>query len=164
MEIASATALWFLPFAAAIGVWVAWSDMARMKIPNKAVVALTLVFAVVGLVALPFGDYLWRYAQLAVVLLAGFVLASLRTMGAGDAKFAAAMAPFVDPGDLRLFLALFAATVLAAFVTHRAARATPAVRAGFPDWTSWTHAKFPMGLALAPSLVFYLAFGVAYGR
>ena len=36
----TAAALTFLPFAAAIGIWVAWSDMSSMKIPNKAVLAL----------------------------------------------------------------------------------------------------------------------------
>ena len=30
-------ALVFLPFVLPIALWVAWSDMARMKIPNKAV-------------------------------------------------------------------------------------------------------------------------------
>lgn len=40
------TALWFLPFALPIAVWVAWSDMKFMRIPNKAVLALTAVFLV----------------------------------------------------------------------------------------------------------------------
>ena len=43
--------LMFLPFAAVISVWVAISDMSRMKIPNKAVMALFGVYAVVGLAA-----------------------------------------------------------------------------------------------------------------
>ena len=58
MSIAPETALWFLPFALVIGVWVAWNDMAFMKIPNKAVVALFGVFVVVGPLALPLEDYL----------------------------------------------------------------------------------------------------------
>ena len=49
----AATALWFLPFAAPIAIWAAWSDLATMKIPNKAVVALTAVYLAVGLVAMP---------------------------------------------------------------------------------------------------------------
>ena len=163
MAIASATALWFLPFAALIGVWVAWNDMAFMKIPNKAVMALFVVFAAVGLVALPFDDYLWRYVQLAVVLAVGFVLSSLRALGAGDAKFAAAMAPFIDMGDLQLFLVLFAAVLVAAFATHRTMRAVPAVRSAFPGWESWERRDFPMGLALGTGLTFYLALGALYG-
>ena len=163
MEIAVWTALWFIPLAVPIGIWVAWNDMAFMKIPNKAVLALFVVFAVAGLIALPFEDYLWRYAQLAAVLVIGFVLNMARAVGAGDAKFAAAMAPFVDPGDLRILLVLFAAVLIAAFATHRAARAVPAVRGAFPDWASWTRGDFPMGLALGGTLIFYLLLGALLG-
>jgi prepilin peptidase CpaA len=163
VEIAVWTALWFAPFAVPIGIWVAWNDMAFMKIPNKAVMALFIVFAVVGLVALPFTDYLWRYAQLAAVLVIGFVLNMARAVGAGDAKFAAAMAPFVDPGDLRILLVLFTAALISAFATHRAARAVPAVRGAFPSWESWTRRDFPMGLALGATLIFYLLLGAVLG-
>lgn len=163
MTIAVSTALWFLPFALAIGVWVAWSDMAFMKIPNKAVVALFAVFVAVGPLALPLEDYLWRYVQFAGVLALGFVLNLARAVGAGDAKFAAAMAPFVDPGDARLILVLFAAVLLAAFVTHRGARAVPAFRGAFPAWESWSRGDFPMGLALGGTLIFYLVLGTLLG-
>ena len=163
MAIDVSTALWFLPFGLAIGVWVAWNDMAYMKIPNKAVAALFVVFVVVGLLALPFQEYLWRFAQLAGVLAVGFVLNLARAVGAGDAKFAAAMAPFIDPGDARLLLVLFAAVLLAAFVTHRGARSVPAVRRAFPSWESWARGDFPMGLALGGTLIFYLILGVLFG-
>ena len=59
------TAAWFLPFILPIAIWVSWSDLAHMKIPNKAVIAMLAVFALVGLVALPFEEYLWRYAHIA---------------------------------------------------------------------------------------------------
>ena len=48
MTIDWATALWFLPFVIPITIWVAWSDMASMKIPNKAVLSLMIVFAAVS--------------------------------------------------------------------------------------------------------------------
>lgn len=163
MEIAVTTAVLFLPLAAAIGVWVAWNDMAFMKIPNKAVVALFGVFVIIGLLALPFQEYLWRFVQLAAVLALGFVLNLARAIGAGDAKFAAAMAPFIDPGDLRIVIVLFAAVLLAAFVTHRGARAVPAVRRAFPEWESWARGDFPMGLALGGTLIFYLLLGTFFG-
>lgn len=163
MGIAAATALWFLPFAAPICIWVAWSDMATMRIPNKAVIALVVAFAVVGLAALPLGEYLWRYVHLAAVLAVGFLLNMARAVGAGDAKFAAAMAPFVDRGDIQLLLMLFAAVLLAAFLTHRTARSVPALRNAFPGWESWTRRDFPMGLALGAVLIFYLALGVVFG-
>lgn len=151
-------ALVFLPFAAVISGWVMWSDMKFMRIPNAAVLALTAVFLVIGPFALPLDDWLWRWLHLAVVLVTGFVLSSARLLGAGDAKFAAAMAPFIDLADLGLFAYLFAAVLLASFFTHRGARMIPAVRRATPDWESWERKKdFPMGLALGTALILYLA-------
>jgi prepilin peptidase CpaA len=149
-------ALAFLPFAMAIGIWVAWSDMKSMKIPNKAVMALVIAFLIVGLLVLPLKAYGWALALGVIVLVVGFVTSAVGLVGAGDAKFAAAMAPFFIGADLRFVLALFAACLLGAFASHRLARAIPAFRRATDDWASWTHAKFPMGLALAGTLIFYL--------
>lgn len=149
-------ALAFLPFVLAIGIWVAWSDMRAMKIPNKAVLALLAVFVVVGLVVLPFKMWLWALGLGVAVLVAGFVINAVGLVGAGDAKFAAAMAPFFIGGDIRFVLGLFAACLLGAFVSHRLARAVPAMRRATAHWESWTHADFPMGLALAGTLIFYV--------
>jgi prepilin peptidase CpaA len=91
-----------------------------------------------------------------VVLALGFVGNAAGLFGAGDAKFAAVMAPFFVGADIRLVLGLFSACLLAAFFTHRLGRMIPALRRAFPDWESWTHAKFPMGLALSGTLIFYL--------
>ncbi len=150
-------ALWFLIFTLPVALWVAWSDMATMKIPNKAVVALVLVYAVVGFFVLPLPEYLWRWTHLVVVLAAGFLLYLTGSFGAGDAKFAAAMAPFFARADWLFVLILFAAVLLAAFVTHRGVRRIPAVRRAFPAWESWTRKDFPMGLALAGTLLAYFA-------
>lgn len=156
-------ALWFLPFATPIALWAMWSDLARMRIPNASVMALVAVFAVVGLIALPLADYAWRWAHLAVVLVVGFVLSVARALGAGDAKFAAAMAPFIALPDIGVFLPLFAAILLASFVAHRLVRRVAALRALAPDWVSWTSRQFPMGLALGGSLIAYLGLAAAYG-
>ena len=159
MTIEWTTAAWFLPFVLPITIWVSWSDIATMKIPNKAVLALLIVFAVVGLIALPFTEYLWRWAHFAVVLVIGFVLSSLNLVGAGDAKYAAAMAPFIGLSDAYPFMFLLGETVIAAFIIHRTARAS-SMRQRFPDWESWTRKEFPMGFALAPALMFYLLIGL----
>ena len=163
MTLTAYTALWFLPFVTPIAIWVAWSDMATMKIPNKAVLALMIVFVIVGLIALPFAAYPWRFLHFAVVLALGFVMNAAGLLGAGDAKFAAAMAPFVALGDLSFFFYLFAPVVLAAFITHRFVRKMPSVRAKFPNWESWERKDFPLGLALGPGLVFYLLAGAIWG-
>lgn len=151
-------ALWFLPFVVPICIYVAWSDMKYMKIPNKSVLALIAVFMVIGLIALPFEEYLWRYAHFAIVLTIGFFMSSARLVGAGDAKFAAAMAPFIARPDVMLILTMFAAVLLGALAAHKIARRIPMVRAATPDWISWTveNKKFPMGLALTGTLTFYL--------
>lgn len=163
MEIAASAALWFLPFAVPVCLYVAWSDLATMKIPNKANLALAGIFLVVGLWALPLADYPWRLAQLAGVLVLGILLNAGGLLGAGDAKFLAAAAPFVAPGDALSVAALFAAVLLAAFLVHRLARATPLRRLA-PDWESWQRTRdFPMGFALGPTLIAYLALGALHG-
>ena len=161
LALTAAEALWFLPFVLPICIWVAWSDLREMRIPNVSVLALAGVFLAVGLIALPFEVYYMRLLQLAIVLLAGFLLTSLGLVGAGDSKFAAAMAPFIAPGDYLMFLPLFAAVLIGSWITHRGAKAVPAVRRATPGWVSWDRGKlFPMGVALAGALVVYLALGI----
>ncbi|WP_342775019.1 prepilin peptidase [Litoreibacter halocynthiae] len=137
--------------------WVAWSDLARMKIPNKAVLALLAVFVVVGLLTLPLEVYLWRYAHFAIILAIGFLMTITGLVGAGDAKFAAAMAPFVAVIDGTFVAAIFAVTTIVAFILHRLARISP-LRKLAPNWESWERTRdFPMGLPLAVTLIVYLA-------
>jgi prepilin peptidase CpaA len=163
-------ALWFLPLVLPICVWVALSDLRQMRIPNTSVLALTGVFLVIGLV-LVFGlgvwtieTYLWRLAALGVVLVIGFVITSLGLVGAGDAKFAAAMAPFVAPGDGVFFLLLFALVLIGSWLMHRIAGRIPVFRRATADWASWDQGKlFPMGVALAGALAIYLALGISAG-
>ena len=160
-------AIALFPFALGIGIWVAWSDMKFMKIPNKAVMALLGVWLVVGLVCvgltgLPLMAWLWGWAYAAVVLAVGFIANAVRLVGAGDAKFAAAMAPFFVGSDLRMDFALFAACLLAAFVAHRGARMIGPFRRATADWESWTNKDFPMGLALSGTLVFHLLLTIVW--
>ncbi|MCL4675536.1 MAG: prepilin peptidase [Pararhodobacter sp.] len=156
-------ALWLLVFATPIAGFVAWSDLRAMRIPNLSVLALLAVYAVVGLLTLPTTVWAWSWLHFVVVLVVGFTLSLTGGFGAGDAKFAAAMAPFVALGDLRLFLVLFSAVVLAAFVAHRILRAIPAIRRATPNWASWERREFPFGLALGPTLIFYLGLACLYG-
>ena len=156
--------LWFLIATLPIAFWVAWSEMARMKIPNMAVLALLDVYVIVGLLVLPFSEYLGRYLHFVVVLVLGFVITSIGLAGAGDSKFAAAMAPFIALHDAATFLYLLAGIAVASFVAHRLVRQIGPIRNLAPDWESWHREKdFPMGLALSASSVAYLALG-AFGR
>ena len=156
-------ALWLLLGALPIAAWVVWTDLATMKIPNRAVLALVGVYAVVGIVTLPLATWAWSWLHLVVVLAVGFVLSQTGGFGAGDAKFAAAMAPFVALGDVGLFMILLSVLTIVTFVLHRLARQVPAVRAAAPGWVSWDRRDFPFGIALAPALIGYLAMSAISG-
>jgi prepilin peptidase CpaA len=106
---------------------------------------------------LPFAEYAWRWTHLVVVLVIGIALNAGRLLGAGDAKFAAAAAPFVALADVGRMMMLLGACLLAGYVTHRIAKYSP-LRRLVPDWDSWTAGKrFPMGYPLATALAIYLA-------
>ncbi|MGA9251804.1 MAG: prepilin peptidase [Roseobacter sp.] len=164
MAISAFAALWFIPFVVPICFYVAYTDLAFMKITNKAVLAMGTVYVFVGPFVLPDQiQYAWGFVSFAVVLVIGMVLNAASTMGAGDAKFLAFAAPFVAPADAILVLMALGAVTLAAVITHRAVRASP-LRAIAPDWESWHQGKrFPLGLALGPTLALYLCLGALNG-
>lgn len=164
MAASSFAALCFLPFVLPICFYVAFTDLAFMKITNKAVVVLVAVFVVIGPFVMPtLEDYLWGYAHIGIVLIAGMILNAAGVMGAGDAKFMAAAAPFIAVGDWQILMMLFVVVVIAAYVAHRIARVSP-LRKLAPDWVSWSSGKrFPMGLALGPTLALYLCLAALNG-
>lgn len=164
MALTATTALWFLPFVLPICFYVAWTDLAYMKITNKAVLALGTVYVVLGpLVSPDLATYLWGYVYFAAALLVGMALNAAGVMGAGDAKFIAFAAPFVAPADAVTVMLLLAALLFAAVVTHRVVRASR-LQAFAPEWESWKRdGRFPMGLALGPTLALYLCLAALNG-
>lgn len=157
------TALWFLPAVVPICLWVAWSDLATMKIPNKANLALLAAFVVLGFFALPFEDYLWRFAHVGVALVLGIVMNAMRMLGAGDAKFIAAAAPFVALSDLSGVALILGGCMILGFILHRVAGQT-AIRNLVPDWQSWQEkSRFPMGFPLGAALILYLVLAAFRG-
>lgn len=164
MAMSAQAALWFLPFLVPLCLYVAYTDLAQMRITNPTVLAMVAVFVVVGLFVFPLDAYLWRLAHLGIVLVVCMILNAAGAMGAGDAKFLAAAAPYVAVGDVRLVMALFAAVLLAAYASHRIAKYTPLSRMA-PNWNSWSQKgrKFPMGFALGPTLAIYLVLAAIHG-
>lgn len=163
LQNSSLFALASLPFVLPLCFLVAWSDMRAMRIPNWTVLALVAIYLVVGIITLPFGVFAWGLVHLVVVLITGFVMSAAGLMGAGDAKFAAAAAPFIYLGDLRFFVALFAANIFAAFITHRLTRRSSLSKMA-PGWDSWERTwEFPMGLSLGGTLGLYLVLSAIYG-
>lgn len=160
VDLSVSEALWLLGPSLPVAVYVAFSDLKTMRIPNISVLVMLGVFLVAGLIALPFQEYLWRLANFAVVLGIGFVANALRLVGGGDAKYAAAIAPFFAFSDIKLVLILFAIMLVSAFVIHRLFRSIGAIRRLTAGWKSWDAGKdFPMGLALSGLLIAYLAIG-----
>ena len=156
MDLSATAAAVFLLAAVPISGFVIFSDLARMKIPNLAVGALVLAYAVLGLLVLPFDQYLWHWTHLVILLLVGIILNAAGAMGAGDAKFIAGAGPYLATNDIRLLIVLFSACLLAGYVAHRVARASP-IRTAVPHWESWDAGRrFPMGFPLGMTLVLYL--------
>jgi prepilin peptidase CpaA len=163
MSIPALQAMWFLPFVLPICLYVAYTDLAQMRITNQTVMALAVIFVVIGFFLMPFNDYLWKLAALVIVMIVGVILNAAGAMGAGDAKFIAVAAPYLALGDLQFVMMLFMAILLAAALTHRVVKHTPLRRLA-PEWESWDRGKkFPLGLALGPCLAVYLILGALLG-
>lgn len=141
-----------------IAIWVSANDMKRMKIPNVAVLAMAAIWPALGWLAVAtWTAWFWGFALMAIVLVAGYLLYTTGTFGAGDAKYAAAMAPVFVGADILFVMMLVAGGLIGALIAHRTMRAIPAVRSMTPDWKSWTERRyFPLGFALSGIVVFYL--------
>ena len=155
MNLAANPALWLLIPALPISLWAMHSDVSRMIIPNRAVLALLGGFVAVGILVLPLDAFAWRIGIGVLALVVGFLLTLIGGLGAGDAKFFAAMAPFVALHAWADFMFLLSFCMGAGFVLHRIARMTP-LRTATAGWESWERRDFPMGLSLGTALVAHL--------
>lgn len=163
LQMPQSVALWLFLVSLPACLWSAWSDLSAMKIRNNAVLLLAGVFVIAAPFLMPLQQVGWQLLQLVVVLLVGMVMNGAGLIGAGDAKFTAAAAPYVMLSDWKLVVMLFATVTLAAVVSHRLAGVTP-LRKLAPEWESWTRkGDFPMGLPLGITLSLYLLIGAVYG-
>jgi len=149
-----------LPFSLYAGL----SDLRTMTIPNWISIALIIAFTLVGLFMLPFETLLWRLGAAAGMLVIGFVLNSLRVMGGGDAKFLAAITPFIAFQDVAAFMFIFSIALLSTLFLHRIAMRIKPLRRATADWASWEAGRnFPMGISIAAAIIVYLAVKVING-
>jgi prepilin peptidase CpaA len=140
-----------------IAIWAAISDLKRMKIPNTAVIAMAAIWPLIGWYVVPWQPWLWGFAIMAVVFVAGFLMYLTGTFGAGDAKYSAAMSGLFVGGNIGEILLIIFVCMVGSLVLHRLLRSLPFVRNATPDWESWTKRRFfPFGLALSAIVVFYL--------
>jgi prepilin peptidase CpaA len=128
--------------------------MKFMRIPNAALVALACAWVALAWIAFPWQVWLFGLPLMVVAYLLAGVLYASGAFGAGDLKMAAAMSPWFIGADPAPVMRLVCACLIGALVAHRLLRATP-FRAAAGDWSSWTHPKFPMGLALSGVLIFH---------
>jgi prepilin peptidase CpaA len=140
-----------------LAIWAAVSDLKRMKIPNTSVIAMAAIWPLVGWYLVGMTSWLWGFALMAIVLVAGFLMYLTGTFGAGDAKFAAAIAGFFVGGNIGEILLIIFVCMVGALFLHRVLRSLPVVRNATPDWESWTRRRyFPFGMALSAIVIFYL--------
>jgi prepilin peptidase CpaA len=140
-----------------IAIWAAGADLKRMKIPNKAVLAMAAVWPALGWLAVPtWTAWFWGFAIMAIVFVLGYLLYTTGTYGAGDAKYSAAFSPMFVGAPIGFLLLLIAGCMIGALILHRIANASPAIRARTPGWESWDKRIFPFGLALSGMIVIYL--------
>ena len=166
MEQIAAPALW-VAFAAMVPlmIWTAVADLRTLKIPNVIVLAVLAVFVITGLWGLPTDIFFWRLLHGVILLFLGFAAFSFGLIGGGDAKMAAALAPFLAPADLSWFLIVYAVVTLALLMVLRLVMQVN--RHEDTGWLSIDQMKkparervFPMGLIFGVTIVIYLGWHV----
>lgn len=141
----------------------AWYDLKVLKIPNWLVLAVFAVFLVCGPWGLPLDTFGWRIAQGLIVLAIGFVLFAAGAIGGGDAKMAAALAPFVLATDVVFVLVTYTLVTLVLLAVLRLV-----MQFARHEETGWLaidqlhkparERVFPMGLIFAITVAIYLAY------
>lgn len=144
----------------------AWYDLRSLRIPNWLVLAVLGVFLVTGFWGLPSDVFVWRLVQGAALLLIGFGLFSAGFVGGGDAKMAAALAPFVALDDMLAVLTLYAVItlllILSLWVAMQVARHRSTGWMAVDQYALPLRERvFPMGLIFAITIVVYLLAGAA---
>jgi prepilin peptidase CpaA len=139
-----------------LGLLACWFDIRERRLPNWLVLATLL--AGLGLAAWRGGfDVLpWHLGHFGIALAVGIGLYALRALGAGDAKYYAALAAWFTLGDgLKLLMAVsFAGLVLAlGWLAQRKISGRPAPRKPKDDMD-----KVPFGVAMAAGALLALLY------
>ncbi|MEH6359944.1 MAG: prepilin peptidase, partial [Amylibacter sp.] len=111
-----------------ISIWVAWSDMKFMRIPNVACYALFISFLLMGPLIFDMHEYGIRILQGIVMLIAGFFATSIGLIGGGDAKFTAAMVPFIALAHVIPFVFIVGIMSFVSIALHKLIGITPGLK------------------------------------
>ncbi len=141
----------------------AYFDLKVLKIPNWLVLAVLAVFLVCGPWGLPLDTFGWRILQGVIVLVIGFGLFAAGAIGGGDAKMAAALAPFILASDIVFVLITYAVVTLVLLAVLRLVMQL--ARHNETGWLAIDQMNkparervFPMGLIFAITVGIYLAY------
>ncbi len=140
-----------LAVLAALGLVACWFDVRERRLPNSLVLATLVAGLGFALWRSGAGALPWHLAHLAIALVVGIGLYALRALGAGDAKYYAALAAWFTLGNaLKLLMAVsFAGLFLAlGWLAWRKLKGNPAPRKPLDDMD-----KVPFGVAMAAGAV-----------
>ena len=143
-------------------IYVMWSDLKSLRIPNWAVLAVLGVYVVTGLWGLPLETFLWRLGYAAAFLVVGFTIFALAggKVGAGDMKLIAVLIPFVSASDVLFVLFVYTVVTLVGLAIHRFVRVR--LRGRKTGWLAIDQAiYYPVGLVLGLTTLIYLGLEVA---
>ncbi len=139
-------------------IYATWTDLKFLKIPNIVPLGMLAVFVLSGPFVLPWGEYGLSLLYGLIALILSLVLFAARLVPGGDLKFLTAIIPFVDTGQILVFITFASISAILAVITH----ALFAKLGLIPEsWASRNSGKgfkrrFPVGFALAGGLIFYL--------
>ncbi|WP_374642315.1 hypothetical protein [Tabrizicola sp.] len=141
-----------------IAIWAALSDLKRLKIPNKAVMAMAAVWPLLGWLAVPtWTAWFWGFAFLGIGILIAYLAFALFRFPGGDGKFAAAISPVFVGAPIGEVLILIALSMLGATLAVQLVRLIPAVSRASDEWVGFRHWRImPFGVALSAMVVIYL--------
>jgi prepilin peptidase CpaA len=128
-------------------------DALTYKIPNWISAALIVLFVPAALsAALPLAAIGWHALTFCLALALGIALFAFRLIGAGDAKFFAAAALWIGPGDLFAYMFVFSVAggvvALVLLMLRRLPAPAFAMRFGFAQALWNPKNKVPYGVAL----------------
>ncbi|SNS45081.1 prepilin peptidase [Tropicimonas sediminicola] len=136
-----------LLLAAPLMLWMAYGDLRYMRIPNRLVGALVLIF-VLSVPFLPVESSMERLVAALFVLAVCFAAFAVGFFGGGDAKALAAMMLLIPPGTLNLFGLVLSVSIVLGLGLVLTLRAAPGAQQA--RWVALrARGMFPMGVSIA---------------
>lgn len=143
-------------------VYMIYSDMKYMKIPNWLSLSVLGVFLATGSWGLPLEVFVWRLAHGGIVFGLGYLLYRFAEgrVGAGDIKLIAAFTPFIPGSHIAFILmgfAIISFLTLAAFMVAR-----KYLHNENSTWKAFAQRSFvPAGVILGLTVMIFMAVQVA---